>query len=270
VQRKLGISPATGYFGSVTQSAVKRFQAAHGISATGVVAAVTWAALARSATTTSTVKKKTSKNRYPTLRYGMDSPYVTVLQSKLRMPVRSTHFGDMTLSYVKSLQRAAGLRATGVVAKSTWRKAGKVWFRAPSASSASSSPGGGGGSVPSGTKAAQVMAIARSLAGIPYVATGYSPSQGFNCSSYTQWVFQKVGVNLGGAYTVTQYANTKHIKRSQARPGDLVFYYNYPNNFLGHVGIYAGNNMMWHAPRTGRVVSLDQIYSDKVIFSRPL
>ncbi|MGB5016297.1 MAG: NlpC/P60 family protein, partial [Candidatus Nanopelagicales bacterium] len=96
------------------------------------------------------------------------------------------------------------------------------------------------------------------------------PSQGFNCSSYTQYVFERVGINLGGAYTVTQYAHTRHISRSQARPGDLIFYYNFKNNFLGHVGIYAGNNMFWHAPRTGRVVSLDPIYSNKVKFSRAI
>lgn len=185
------------------------------------------------------------------------------------MPVVTGYFGTMTQTYVKQLQRAAHLRQTGVVNKKTWRKVGRVRFSAPAAAAPAPAPARKPARA-SGSTAARVMAIARSLRGIPYVATGYSPSQGFNCSSYTQYVFERVGINLGGAYTVTQYASTRHISRSQARPGDLVFYYNYKNDFLGHVGIYAGNGMFWHAPRTGRVVSLDPIYSSKVKFSRAI
>jgi cell wall-associated NlpC family hydrolase len=35
-------------------------------------------------------------------------------------------------------------------------------------------------------------------------------------------------------------------------PGDLVFR-------PGHVGIYAGNGMMWHSPQTGKSVMLSEI-----------
>ena len=101
-------------------------------------------------------------------------------------------------------------------------------------------------------------------------AKGWTAAQGFNCSSYTQWVYQRAGIDLGGAYTVTQYSRARKITKAEAKPGDLVFFYNYPNNFIGHVGIYAGNGMMWHAPRTGRVVSLDQVYSSKVLYARVL
>ncbi len=179
VQKKLGVSPATGYYGTKTQAAVKRYQASHGIPTTGVVANLTWASL-----TKKPVKTTSSK------------------------PKRATR--------------------------------------------------------------ANVIAIARSLKGIPYRANGYSPSTGFNCSSYTQYVFSRVGINLGGAYTVTQYQRAKKIKKKQARPGDLVFFYNYPKNFLGHVGIYAGNGMMWAAPHTGDVVKYQKVYTKKVKYARVL
>ena len=147
-----------------------------------------------------------------------------------------------------------------------WKKVGKVKFKVKTVNSAAAPAA----AKPSGNLASQIMAIAASYKGVPYVATGYTPAQGFNCSSYTQWVYQRAGIDLGGAYTVTQYSRARKITKAEAKPGDLVFFYNYPNNFIGHVGIYAGNGMMWHAPRTGRVVSLDQVYSSKVLYARVL
>ena len=170
------------------------------------------------------------------------------------------YFGTMTDAYVRALQKKAKLRVSGIVGKKTWKKVGKVKFKVKTVSSAATPAA----AKPSGNLASQIMAIAASYKGIPYVANGYTPAQGFNCSSYTQWVYQRAGIDLGGAYTVTQYSRARKITKAEAKPGDLVFFYNYPNNFIGHVGIYAGNGMMWHAPRTGRVVSLDQVYSSKV------
>ncbi|MGV1037618.1 MAG: peptidoglycan-binding protein [Candidatus Nanopelagicales bacterium] len=268
IQRLLHVKPTSGYFGPLTDRAVKMYQHSHGLPITGVVATLTWGSLNRVSRPASSSSSAGSAR--PVLRIGMRNSAVSTLQSRLRMPVVTGYFGTMTQAYVKQLQRAARLRQSGVVNKKTWRKVGRVHFRAPVTAAPARPARAKKPARTSGSTAARVMAIARSLRGIPYVATGYSPSQGFNCSSFTQYVFERVGINLGGAYTVTQYAHTRHISRSQARPGDLIFYYNFKNNFLGHVGIYAGNGMFWHAPHTGRVVSLDPIYSKKVKFSRAI
>lgn len=45
VQKRLSVSPTTGYFGPRTEAAVKRFQAGRGIPATGIVSRATWLAL---------------------------------------------------------------------------------------------------------------------------------------------------------------------------------------------------------------------------------
>jgi len=258
IQARLGVSQ-TSYFGTLTAAAVANFQSSQGMAATGTVTPATWKKLFGK-----TAKTKASKR--PVLRMGSTGAAVTDLQRRLPMPTVTGYFGSMTDTYVRALQKKAKLKQSGVVNKKTWKKVGKIRVSVSSvpAASAAAKP-----AAASGVRA-QIMQIAASYQGVPYVAGGYTPAQGFNCSSYTQWVFQQAGIDLGGAYTVTQYSRAQKITKAQAKPGDLVFFHNYPNNFIGHVGIYAGNGKMWHAPRTGRVVSLDAVYSDKVLYARVL
>jgi cell wall-associated NlpC family hydrolase len=56
------------------------------------------------------------------------------------------------------------------------------------------------------------------------------------------------------------------IPRSQARPGDLVFFLSGGSAY--HVGIYAGNGMMYDAGRPGTGVSKRGIWSGNVTFGR--
>mgnify|MGYP001003795209 CR=1 FL=1 len=46
-----------------------------------------------------------------------------------------------------------------------------------------------------------------------------------------------------------QYDATQHIPLSQAQAGDLVFFHSTYNtsDYVTHVGIYVGNNQMYHA-----------------------
>lgn len=302
VQKALGVSP-TGFFGRLTLQAVKTYQLKHGIPTTGVVGPLTWEALTASSEVSAKhkqskkakhAKKKAAKkaakkakrkaarkaakkaaraaaaNPYAaaTLQHGDRGDAVLYLQQQLGVQPQTGYFGDITKSFVQALQAAAKLPVTGIVDAKTWKKVGKVSFTAPAPPPATTTtttlP------APSNATAAEILRIAASQAGVPYVASGNSPETGFNCSSYTQWVYEQVGMDLGGAYTVWQYDKSLHISAEQAKPGDLVFFYNYANDFIGHVGIYAGNGMMWHAPRTGRVVSLEKVYTDKVLYGRVL
>ena len=99
-----------------------------------------------------------------------------------------------------------------------------------------------------------VLDIAASLTGIPYVYGGSTPA-GFDCSGFTQYVFGKAGISLGRT-TYAQYAQTYAV--SDPRPGDLVFY---GGSSPWHVGIYAGNGMMYDSPRTGKSTSLRPLFS---------
>jgi cell wall-associated NlpC family hydrolase len=106
---------------------------------------------------------------------------------------------------------------------------------------------------------AAVMAIAARYAGIAYVYGGTTPA-GFDCSGYVRYVMAQVGVSLPRTSS-EQRAATVRISASEAVPGDLVF-------FPGHVGIYAGNGMMWDSPHTGGVVSKRAVYSSSATYGR--
>ncbi|MDY3989361.1 MAG: C40 family peptidase [Massilioclostridium sp.] len=108
----------------------------------------------------------------------------------------------------------------------------------------------------------QIVSIARSKIGCPYVSPAQGPNK-FDCSGFTSWVYRQVGISLSassGVQAKNAYA-TGALSKSELQPGDLVFWSNSygrgKGNFMGigHVGIYAGNGMVIDASSDhGRVV----------------
>ena len=103
------------------------------------------------------------------------------------------------------------------------------------------------------SRGAQVVAIAMQYLGIPYVWGGASPSQGFDCSGLTMYVFAQIGVSLPH-YAAAQYGMGVPVSKDQLQPGDLVFF-----RGLGHMGMYIGGGNFIHAPRTGDVVKISNL-----------
>ena len=108
-----------------------------------------------------------------------------------------------------------------------------------------------------GAPAAQVIDLARSQIGKPYVWGGASPETSFDCSGLVQWAYRQVGVTVPRTAQL-QYNATTRIGRDQLQPGDLVFFaYTYdagPNEPITHVGIYVGNGRMINATAQGDAV----------------
>lgn len=84
--------------------------------------------------------------------------------------------------------------------------------------------------------------------GWKYVYGGSNPNTSFDCSGLVQWCYGKAGISLPRT-AQEQYDVTQHIPLSKARAGDLVFFHSTYNagTYVTHVGIYAGNNRMYHA-----------------------
>lgn len=106
------------------------------------------------------------------------------------------------------------------------------------------------------TAAQGLMAVrvASTKRGTPY-RWGATGPRAFDCSGYTSWTMKRVGKRIPRTAD-QQYRASIKISRASARPGDLVFY---GGGRKYHVGIYAGNGRMWHAPHTGDVVKLSKI-----------
>ncbi|ABS05015.1 C40 family peptidase [Kineococcus radiotolerans] len=111
----------------------------------------------------------------------------------------------------------------------------------------------------------RILEVADDYAGVPYVYGGTTPS-GFDCSGFTSYVYRQVGVEIPRTANAQKQA-AAGISRGNAVPGDLVFFSNGSGRAY-HVGIYAGGNTMWDAPRAGKPVQLRAIWSDAVTFGR--
>jgi peptidoglycan DL-endopeptidase CwlO len=115
-----------------------------------------------------------------------------------------------------------------------------------------------------GSRGAAVVAIAKRYLGVPYVYGGTSPN-GFDCSGFVQYVYRQLGVSLPRT-TGAQYGAVRHVSRSQAQAGDIVFFFS--GGGVSHVGIYLGGGMMIAAPHTGARVQIQSVYSANVGYGR--
>lgn len=66
-----------------------------------------------------------------------------------------------------------------------------------------------------------------------------------DCSSFTQAVFSKNGVNIGRD-TRTQWTKGTQVKKSDLKAGDLVFFQGTYRDGVSHVGIYVGDGKFIH------------------------
>ncbi|WP_183084937.1 C40 family peptidase [Mycetocola manganoxydans] len=99
----------------------------------------------------------------------------------------------------------------------------------------------------------QVFAVALQYQGVPYVYGGATPA-GFDCSGFVKYVYAQFGINMPHSSTAQGNMGTR-ISVADAVPGDLVV-------SAGHIGFYAGNNMILHASRPGTPLRIGPIYAD--------
>ena len=159
-------------------------------------------------------------------------------------------FGPMTQSAVKRYQKRNGLVADGIVGPRTGTKMG---LRSTSTVSSRTT-------TRSSVSTSSVLSTAASLVGTPYVYGGTSRS-GWDCSGFTQYVFARHGKSLPRTAEQQRRATTRVYS---PQPGDLVFF----GAPAWHMGIYAGNGMMYDAGNARVDTTKRKIWTSNVTYGR--
>ncbi|MEW6165724.1 MAG: C40 family peptidase [Pseudomonadota bacterium] len=94
--------------------------------------------------------------------------------------------------------------------------------------------------------------------GIRYRRGGSSPETGFDCSGFVRHVFnESVGRVLPHSAAAISKEGTR-VEKAELQPGDLVFF-NTMRKAFSHVGIYLGDSLFVHAPRSGGQVRIEDM-----------
>ncbi|MFD0278399.1 NlpC/P60 family protein [Kitasatospora sp. NPDC127111] len=105
------------------------------------------------------------------------------------------------------------------------------------------------------SRGAAALSIAATKVGSPYVYGAAGPNS-FDCSGLMVWAFNQVDVSLPRTSQEQAGAGTRiGSDISQAQPGDLLIFYSDAH----HVGIYAGNGQVLHAPKPGASVRYEAV-----------
>ncbi|MFH9652858.1 NlpC/P60 family protein [Streptomyces anulatus] len=103
-------------------------------------------------------------------------------------------------------------------------------------------------------RGAAAFAAAKSRVGMPYVWGAAGPNS-FDCSGLTSWAFQQAGVSIPRTSQTQANAGTRINSLGALKPGDLIIM----RTDLSHVGFYAGNGQILHAPKPGSQVRYESI-----------
>ena len=138
VQTKLGVKPASGYYGPITAKAVRAAQRSHGLKATGKVSASTWKVLLRSASTTAPAadpapepseqpacpraEPEGGRREEALAQHGLPRSGGGVRPGEARASLlRPGTTAPLTRGAVRTLQEINDLKVTGKVGPATWK-----------------------------------------------------------------------------------------------------------------------------------------------------
>lgn len=121
------------------------------------------------------------------------------------------------------------------------------------------------------SKGDNIAAYAKKFLGVPYLWGGTTP-KGFDCSGFVYYVYKHFGIKMN-RIAAEQARQGRTIKKSELRPGDLMFFdtVGRNNGQITHVGIYIGGGKFIHASNPKSDVKItdvsDSFYSSGYIKS---
>lgn len=112
-------------------------------------------------------------------------------------------------------------------------------------------------------RASSIIDTGDDYLGTPYVWGGDTPSEGFDCSGFVQYVFARNGVNL--PRTSRQMAGAGRslpVRAASLEAADLMLFAG-DGNTIDHVAIYVGNGRILHSSKSGGGVTYDDLSTQR-------
>lgn len=241
----------TGYYGPVTQQAVKRFQRSHGLAADGIAGTETLSLLT------------SGKAQHFCLYPGDRGHDVRTLQKRLKelgyfSGGVTGYFGTATQKALKEFQAQNGLPADALAGKNTRAllnaKAAPRWdgISRMSGFVSSASPE---------SPVDKMLEFASAQTGKKYVYLAQGPGA-FDSSGFIAYVLRYMGIStprLGAAGLSAVDKWVKISEMSALLPGDLLFFQSEKTRKITHAGIYLGDSQFIHASSQAGCVKLSRL-----------
>ena len=233
----------TGYFGSITQSAVSAFQGSCSLEVTGEVDTETW-------------NKLFDDYSSVALLPGTAGDIVIPLQTRLfELGYYSFaidgYYGSKTKDAVLYFQKASGITSSGIADSPTQellfsedaiteQEARRILTSIEASYEFSADH------LVTGE---QIAILAQEYLGYPYVYGGQGPDE-FDCDGFVKYIYELAGYKLSdSSFAQFDGYGIKIYSREDLRPGDLVFFDTLltDGNLADHAGIYLGDGYFIHA-----------------------
>lgn len=117
---------------------------------------------------------------------------------------------------------------------------------------------------PAPSKVETLISVGKQYLGVKYQFGAKAGSTiAFDCSSYTQYIFKKIGISLPRTSSSQATVGTK-VAKANLKAGDLVFFKRPGKSGIGHVGVYIGSDQMLGASGDKvQIASLNSSYWKK-------
>ncbi len=256
----------TGYYGPVTEQAVRLFQSNNGLKADGITGPETILLL------------NSDKAKYYCISYGDRSDDVSQLQLRLIAlgymdeSAATGYFGTVTQDAVNEFQARNGLSVDAKAGKETRSK-----LYSDTALGWDSINRVADGTAPAESKSSAntLLGYANSQLGKPYAYDAEGPDA-FDSSGFIGYVLRCAGFSVKRCNTDSLSKIESWTKISQLDalvPGDILFFQSDQSIRINHTGIYLGDNQFIHASSSSNCVtisSLSDYYERNFSFARRL